>query len=206
MKGSTEMSIPESCVSDDPSFEQDLSMLLDGELNALRAHDVRRHLDVCAHCSELSGAFEGVDRSLRGAALPEVSQALRRNIWNAIEREGAMRDSQSTGRPEPELQQLHVHADAGSRTHTRSPHRIESQQLRISRAGLWRWAGPVFALAASLAIYFAADDLIPFGLGFEQVSEEEIAVAREIDTIIDLDVIANLELVERLASIGAGAG
>jgi anti-sigma factor RsiW len=87
------MSIPENCVSDDPSFEQDVSMLLDGELEASRAQDVRRHLDRCTHCSLLLDAFEGVDRSLRDAALPEVPLTLRRKISEAIEREGAPQPS-----------------------------------------------------------------------------------------------------------------
>lgn len=164
------MPIPQSCVSGDPTFERDLSMLLDGELDASRAQSVRRHLEGCASCSQVLSAFERVDRSLRGAVLPMVPQDLVDKIGDAIEPEFTMRGSQPP---------------------------------RTSPVGRWRWAGAALALAASVATYLAViDPVVPF----EHVSEEELAVALEFDTIRDLDVIANLDLVERLVAIGAGAG
>lgn len=70
--------------------------------------------------------------------------------------------------------------------------------------------GSALALAASLSLHFA---LVPPGdstpeeprqaavFDFEEVSAEELAVALEPETIQDLPVIANLELLERFVAL-----
>jgi len=177
------MSNPDLCVSEDTAFEQDLSMLLDGELDASRERDVRNHLEACAHCRRQLAAFEAVDQTLHGTALPPVPPGLRTRIEHAIERESVLapndpRDAAAADTP---------------------------QRTRSGRAWgsvFWRAGAPLLALAASLAIYLAFHQP---SIDLDGVSEEEIAVALELDKIRDLDVIANLELAERLAALGEGS-
>ncbi len=188
------MSIHDLCESDDPSFEQDLSMLLDGELDPLREADVRRHLDGCTHCSRLLATFGVVDRTLRAEALPEVPSALLRNIEAALERDPAGQALQ-----DPRSERPQTAAESARRPN--GPREAGVRQLARPRGGTWWRSAPWLALAASLVIYVAVNDP---AVDFEQVPEEELGVALELDTIRDLDVIANLELVEQLAALGAG--
>jgi len=64
--------LPERCLP----FEQDLSALLDGELEAAREAELRAHVGGCPHCGERLAALRGVDAALRGLELPAVRPEL----------------------------------------------------------------------------------------------------------------------------------
>jgi anti-sigma factor RsiW len=56
-------------------FEEDLSALLDGQLEAQRANDVRTHVASCTDCTRRADALRGVDVALRSIAATPVSAA-----------------------------------------------------------------------------------------------------------------------------------
>jgi anti-sigma factor RsiW len=65
--------VPARCAA----FEEDLSALLDGQLDAQRAHEVRAHVASCADCTRRADTLRGVDVALRSIAATPVSAAQR---------------------------------------------------------------------------------------------------------------------------------
>lgn len=169
-------------------YEEDLSSLIDGELSAQREAELQGHLDACTGCRQRLEALRGVDRALAEVALPEVSAELRTRLQAQIQ-----------SIPEREV---------ATRT-TPLPPRA---RRRLTGPAL----GAALALAASVAIYLAVAPeptsepgseapLAATTTGLEAASDEELAMALQLEMIQDLDIIANLEMLERLMAVDGGA-
>jgi anti-sigma factor RsiW len=157
-------------------FEEDLSALLDDELAPERAAELRDHVAVCAGCRELLGRLVRVDSALSGAPARPVPASLRARL------EASLAADRQAGGAEPRRA---VRAALGRRP--------------------WRAVGGMAALAAGVAIYFAFTPApAPPPLDLQSVPEDELGLALEIDTVEDLDVIGNLELLELVLASESG--
>lgn len=169
--------LPEAC----PDYGDELSAWIDAELGDRREAEIRTHLDSCAGCAAALDELRGVDLALAGVAPPEVPGDLHDRTIRRIESDAV------------------VPLKRGSR----------------GRSIPARWLAPALALAASIAVYVAltGDDSrheLPQGdaapvtaLALDEISEDELAVVLELDTIEDYDVIANLEVLEHLVALGS---
>jgi anti-sigma factor RsiW len=225
--------------------EEDLSALLDGELEASREAEVRAHTQGCARCRARLAALARVDVLLAAAPVRETSAALDANLRARIAAEG-----QAAARPEP------ARPDRGMPPGRSAPTERRSRRARPFVAAL-------LAAAAALALYLAvgrsrtplapapeprvaqapepvappqlpappepesvepvAPEAAPVAIAeqpaaspqpatpaqdpdFDALPAEEIAVGLELDTAADLEVIANLELLEALVALEEGRG
>jgi len=148
-------------------FEEDLSALLDDELAPERAAELRAHVAACASCRELLGRLARVDSSLSGAPARPVPASLRARFEARLTAGG----------------------------------QVAAEPKRAARAyggrRAWRAVGGAAALAAGVAIYFASTPApAPPPPDLQSISDDELGLALDIDTVEDLDVIGNLELLE----------
>ena len=174
------------------AYDEDLSALLDGELSEERETEVRAHAVACPHCTRRLNALRSVDRLLASAPAPAISHDLRARL------------------------DARIAADAGRRPlRTRPPRR-----RRLGRPALGFAAA---AAAAVLALYLGVRSVEtpleggthapqvartepPRAVDFDAVPADELAMVLEIETIEDLDVIANLDLLVQLVAVEAGSG
>jgi hypothetical protein len=221
---------------------EELSALLDGELDALRAEELRGHVTGCEPCASRLAAFERAGALLSALPARPVPNDLRARLQARIDADDA---------------------------HEAPPVRVMTRTAPPARR---RWLGSralatAAAVAAAVALYWAftagdragpgreietppiaREDVPPVptrapaalpepdpapelpsvpessvpqiaeatpaptplpeapDADFDPVPAEEIAVALELETIEDLDVIANLELLEALVALGEGTG
>ena len=268
-------------------FAEDYSALLDGELEAGRAAQVRAHAESCAHCRPALEALRGVDPLLRAAPAPVVPTDLRARLQARIDAEGhrgaAARPApafdsrdrrpaaraprlpqrsgfgirtgvgigaaaafaaglalvllQPGGRDEPELAP-EVVTETKIPLPPAPPEQVEEAEIQVAvepePPTLSEPAPELVAPAAEEVIVVAeaeevvvlaedapappepliadatpSEDPIEDLLDLEGSSDQEIAeiaLALQLDTLEDLDVIANLELLERLIALEEGTG
>lgn len=173
-------------------YADDWSALLDGELDPSREAEMRAHAASCTACEATLASLARVDVLLAGLPVRETSAELLTGLRARIEAEPA------------------VAAVARS-----APPR------RARRAYGW-WTAAA-AAAAALLLYLALPRPVPVAPPVEVVEEpapardtgdpefdalpaEEIAVGLELDTAQDLEVIANLELLEAFVALEEGRG
>ena len=271
-------------------FAEDYSALLDGELEAGRAAQVRAHAESCAHCRPALEALRGVDPLLRAAPAPVVPTDLRARLQARIDAEGhrgatarpapafdsrdrrpaaraprlpqrsgfgirtgvgigaaaafaaglALVLLQPGGRDEPELAP-EVVAETKIPLPPAPPEQVEEAEIQVAvepePPTLSEPAPELVAPVAEEVIVVAeapvaeevvvlaeetlappelliadatpSEDPIEDPLDLEGSSDQEvaeIALALQLDTLEDLDVIANLELLERLIALEEGTG
>ena len=178
-----------------PDWDEELSAWLDGEQGPARDAELRDHVGSCAACGARVEALRRVDARLAATPLPAVSEGLHARL---------------AGRLEPA-------AEAG-------PARWAPPQRQ-------RWlsapvAGLALAAAAAVAVYLAVGggrtpvappsgaptlaqtppDTPALSTELRSASDEELAVAFELETVEDLPLIANLEVLERLLALDEGRG
>ncbi len=206
--------IPATCLA----YDEDLSALIDGELSAGRETQLRAHIDACARCRGRLEELCNVDLALASAELPALPAGLRQQLAARIARDANQADAAprraparralrrlaapvaglaaaaalalalyATLRPAPtpELPLL----VAGPETR---PETLEPPPPSVPEPAALELAGPP-------AFDVDAEEL-------DAAPEEELAVVMDLDTIEDYDVIANLDLLERMLDLEEGAG
>ena len=157
-------------------FEADLSALIDDELTPERAAEVRAHAGACEGCRGRLARLERVDAILSRAPAPELPASLRARLAARVE--GARSED----------------------TNLRQSARMRAPR----RARRGRAAVALAAAAAGVAFYLAVATREPaHRLDLEPLPEEDGALALEIESVEDLDVIANLELLELVLAADA---
>jgi anti-sigma factor RsiW len=167
------------------AFCEDYSALIDGELAPARAAEVRAHIDACPACRARLASLRRVDRSLAELSPPALPADLRTRLQSRIERPGA--------RP------LGRRAPGGRRRWLAAP------------------AAAAAAAAAAAILYLAPGEPEPSAVVARNAtapSSPEIAGADGvpevlplgIESVEDLDVIANLELLEAFVALDGGTG
>lgn len=177
--------VPEPCVP----FDEDLPAWLDGELDAARGEAVAAHVAGCARCRARVATFRAVDERLRSLPARPVPERLEGRLLARVAAEG-----RSGGAPAP------VPRERG-------------RPRRSPRLGLFL----ALAAAAALALWLSVDRPPasvapslpappPAVADLDAASEEELSAAIELETLEDLDVIANLDLLERAVDGENGRG
>lgn len=177
-------------------YAEDWSALLDGELDASREAEMRAHAATCASCAAKLASLARVDVLLAGLPVPETRAALLTGLRARIEAEPAPARAPTPVRNAPP-----------------PPVRVATPVRRRSARGWWAAA---VAAAAALALYLALPRPAPVAPPVEVADEpagdpefdalpaDEIAVGLELDTAQDLEVIANLELLEAFVALEEG--
>ena len=205
------------------AFEEDLSALLDGELEPAREAEVRAHTAGCARCAERLARLARVDEALRSLPDAETPADLAERLRVRLDEE-RRRSSASA-------------EDRGRSLDARQAPPSQRPQPRRRR-----WLPfAATALAAVLALYLVFGRPRPAGEeptlaerertapepeiarrevppeppeelvsgpeleAIQSASDEDLALALALDTLADLDVIERLDVLEQLAALdGAG--
>jgi len=176
------------------AFDEDLSAWIDGELAAPRRSAVEAHLASCRACTARVEELRAVDRALRSLPEPAVGAALRARLGDRLSGEGA--------------------AAAPAMRMPAARRRLAPARRRLAPALLVLPTAAAAALALALLLRPSATPEgaappatiadAPAAGELEALDPEVLAVVLELDTIEDLPVIANLELLERLVAAEAG--
>ena len=199
--------------SDPDGFEtadRELSALIDGELSAQRAEELRTRLAREPALAARMLELERVDTDLRALPVREPSEQLRERLQARIRAERFPRREAASS---PKL-------------------RGTPAWLRGALASRGLWSGAALAAGAAAAIFYwttgemgeagshragtpgppVADGRAPEPPPVESndesdalagASEEELGIAREYDTLADLEVLEELELLEILVALDA---
>jgi anti-sigma factor RsiW len=183
----------------DATLEEDLSALLDGELSAERESELRARVDGEPALAARLAELERIDVALRAMPREAPSPELRASLRARLEGERTA--------PADNVRSLEAGArfpETGVRPLQKSPRLAPS------------WISMAIAAAAALALYLAvssgsdrepariADSLHAEGSladaegSLADATDEEIGIALEYETLADLDVIEDLELLELL--------
>ncbi|MEE2674902.1 MAG: hypothetical protein VX466_13955 [Myxococcota bacterium] len=164
---------------DDVTLNEDLSALLDGELSPEREAELRvrigREPALAARLAEL----ERVDLALRAMPTEAGSAELGASLRAKLEAEGT------------------APAD-------------DSRSAADRRRFVSSWTGGTLAAAAALALYLAVPNdsvsvldsgPVPIADILAAATDEEIGIALEYETLADLEVIEDLELLEWIVEL-----
>ena len=195
-------------------IDEDLSALIDAEFAPAREAEMRAHLDDCDRCAQRLQDLCNVDLALADLAAPMVAADLGQRL--------AARIASDSGE------------GSESAPDAASPKRSRTATPRQPRRSLRRRLTPVAVVAAAvlLAIVVAnrqSSEVDPDpsqlartprsmnpaatlpeaatpGVDFGSLPDEDLAVLFELDTVEDLDVIANLELLKQFVAMEALEG
>jgi hypothetical protein len=222
------------------AFEEDLSALLDGELEPAREAEVRAHTAGCARCAERLARLARVDEALRSLPDTETPSDLAERLRVRLdeERRRSSASAEDRGRSLPRGRS----SDEGRRRSLDARQAPPSHRPPPRRRRWIPLAATALAAAAALALYLVFGRPRPAGeeptlaerertapepeiagrevptqplseelvsgpeLGaIRAASDEELALALDLDTLADLDVIERLDVLEQLAALdGAG--
>jgi anti-sigma factor RsiW len=188
-----------------PAFDEDLSAWIDGELAAPRRSAVGAHLASCSACTARVAELRAVDRALRSLPEPAVRAALRERLGESLS--GARPSAAPAMRRAPAR-----HRFAPARHRFAPGRRRFAPGRRPALLALPVAAAAALALALLLRPAALPEDAslpptladAPAAGELEALDPEVLAVVLELDTIEDLPVIANLEVLERLIAAEAG--
>lgn len=205
--------LPEGCLG----FDEDLSALIDEELSPRREAEVRAHLDACARCGARLQELCNVDLALAELAAPVVAPELARGLAERIAAEPA---SAAPGRarsapPRPARRWLgrravaRIAAAAGVVLALwlalRSGEVSEPPPLARAPVPEAAPAPEAPAPAPEQPGTLLAQEPAPAETGLPDLPEEDLEMLLVLDEVEDLDVIANLELLETLTDLRQGA-
>jgi len=188
-------------------WDEDLSALIDGELEPARRAAVEAHAASCARCTAQLEALRAVDARLAGIPLPEV--------------EGRLSPPRISGEPPAAASVEGPSPVRSTRGEALRPRTAPPRSER--RRAAWKTGAPVrIATAAGivLALFWLLQpgrpntpppggDPSPIAEAPETLdaaTDEELALAMDLETVEDFEVIANLELLERLVALEGGRG
>ena len=164
---------------DDVNLDEDLSALLDGELSPQRESELRARMVGAPALAARLAELERVDLALRAMPAEAPSPGLRASLRAKLEAAAT--------------------APADNPRSVTHPRRL-----------LPSWAGGTLAAAAALALYLAVSsgndsilDAEPARIAdvLASATDEEIGIALEFETLADLEVIEDLELLELMVEL-----
>ncbi|MCP4040081.1 MAG: hypothetical protein GY733_24260 [bacterium] len=219
----------------DEELDQELSALLDDELSAERARQLREEVAADPRLRARLAAFESVDRSLSELVRPQLPVDMRARLQERIDRHegvparGSERASASRVRwGAPLAAALAAGLVVALLTRTVSvsddapPPALQAQAgpeqpVLAQRSDATPGPTPAPPMPPMPAVEVAAVDIEPAldpepleparndaGFAIEDASDEELAIAFELETLRDLDLIQELDLLEALLALEAG--
>ncbi len=217
--------LPTACTA----YEEHLSALVDGELAGQLETAVRTHVESCPHCSAYCEGLRRVDGLLMGAPAPAVPSDLRARLAARIEADaGGALDAEIRPR---RVRPVRAHAPRPVRWYARPVAVFAAAAAAAAAVLFWTLRSvegpvpgespiPVAQIETELERIAPAPEPLPAPvvaaiepepvpeteIDLEVVSEEELAMALELETLEDLEVIANLDLLSRLIDLESEAG
>jgi anti-sigma factor RsiW len=184
------------------SYEDDWSALLDGELPPERAAELSGHLTECARCRARVELLREVDALLTARGEPSIPEDLRARLQARIDsdpRGGALGPDRPAARWRwrelPAAVALAAAAAAVAYLMAPDEPVAPEQPIRTARA-------PSQAAPETAAPYLTRVPVEDVAVGLELEDVEEL----ELEAPEDLDVIANLELLEAFLALDGGTG
>jgi hypothetical protein len=214
--------IPQRCAG----FDEELSALIDSELAPEREAELRVHLEGCERCARRLRALHRVDALLAQTPLPAVPAQLAEGIASRL---APRRAAPGLRRRWPWVGAALAAASAAAlylalparRTPPAGQEPLLAQEVPAPEPARERPAagaspepravaraappGPA-PEGAPRAVARAQPPAAPEAAELEAASDEELALALEIETLEDFDLIANLELAMRLAALEGDRG
>jgi anti-sigma factor RsiW len=201
-------------------FDADLSALLDGELGPAREAEVRAHLAGCARCAEHLARLARADEALRALPSAEVPADLATRLRARIEegrgrsvergRSSAAPGVASPRRPAPRRRRwIPLAAGAFAAAATLALYLFVARpRLEDARVAEREVPAPEREVATrEIPPEPPVEEALP-GPELEAIqaaSDEELALALDLDTLADLHVIERLDVLEQLAALdGSG--
>jgi len=193
------------------AFDADLSALLDGALARPREAELRAHVAGCARCSERLARLARVDEALRSLPAGEVPADLAGRLRARIAAEGRGRSSASRGpspsrrTPSRRRRWIPLAAGAIAAAAALALYLVVSRP-RTAKEEPTLAEGEKPVLESEIAKRESVPEPSPAELeAIQAASDEELALALDLDTLADLDVIERLDVLEQLAALdGAG--
>jgi hypothetical protein len=210
------------------AVDEDLSALLDAELSPQREAEVRAHLEACDRCTRRLEQLCDVDLTLASLPAPELPADLEARLMQRLAGP-APRPTRARGprRVPPRLRRAWGLGAAGAAAAAglaaylllrvpdppapeplaqrpeAPPAGAESPPALAQQAAPGDGAPPVPGSAAAEAAPRVAVEPEPLApeASLEGLEDEELALLLELDAVEDLDVIANLELLERFLTL-----
>jgi len=204
--------IPADCLP----FDEDLSALIDAELNAEREAEVRAHVEGCPRCALRLAALGNVDLALADVPAPEVPADLSRRLAARLASEAPRRaqtappGAERRGRGLRVAGGLAAAAAVGLAVFLGLPDEEPERGPQLARA-------PVPAIPESLPMSVVVDPVVertaevmpepPSALADEDLEDLVLMLAVEkLAEPDDMGLVANLELVEMLVDLGLPEG
>lgn len=174
-------------------LDAEISAFADGELDLRRAAELEREIEASPLLARRLEAFRQLDRSLSQLSAPELPASLA-----ARTRARTLADAVA---PEAEASVHHLRESAG-----RFGPRTAVAALAALAAGLvlLLYLAPEPATRSLEVAEF--EDWSRFEAELADASDEDIAIALELDTLSDLEVIRELDLLEALAEASEREG
>lgn len=202
------------------AFVEDLSALLDGELAPAREAELRAHVASCPRCTQQLARLARTDEALRALPAAEVPADLATRLRARIEEEGgrssargrssAARGAAPSRRATPRRRRwIPLAAGALAAAAALALYLLVARpRVEESRVAEREEPAPEREVATrEIPPQPPAQEVAP-GPELEAIqaaSDEELAVALDLDTLADLDVIERLDVLEQLAALdGAG--
>lgn len=206
------------------SCEEDYSALLDGELPPGREVELRAHLEGCARCRERLDLLARADAALTGLASPPLPADLHARLRGRIARNGVVASASRRAASAPRRGRWWARSAAAAAVAAAAalalylvlsseppaplpaptpPGPQIAQSTRPGPAG--EPAGGPRAPVRVAPGGPAAGQPSPDAGALEAAPADDLDLALELDTIEDFDVIANLDLLERMVASEKGA-
>ena len=196
------------------AFDEDLSALLDGELAPAREAELRAHVASCPRCTQHLARLARADEALRALPAAEVPADLATRLRARIEEEGgrssAARGAAPSRRATPRRRRwIPLAAGALAAAAALALYLLVARpRVEETQVAEREEPAPEREVATrEIPLQPPAQEVAP-GPELEAIqaaSDEELAVALDLDTLADLDVIERLDVLEQLAALdGAG--
>jgi anti-sigma factor RsiW len=201
------------------AFDEDLSALLDGELGAERRAEVEAHVAGCPGCAARLAELHAVDGALTALPAPAVAPDLGARLEHRLQQERYFESHRKRFRriSVPALV-LPLAAAAALVLYLAlrvpAPTQAPVEPIPVAKAPVApdpapqvarrEPAAPPSEAAAEPAPQVAGAEPAPAADELDALDAEDLAVLLELETIEDLPVIANLEVLERLLREEAG--
>ena len=192
------------------AIEEDLSALIDEELAPEREAELRAHLATCDRCARRLEELCNVDLALASLPAPEVAWDLRVQLAERIaehERRAALsapaprREERLRQAPPPRRRrwlgrQVAALAALAAAALLAVFATLRSGEAPVPDAPQIAWPAPLEAAGT------------PPAVGLEELADEDLVMLLVLDAVEDLEVVANLELLEDLLELEGmeGAG
>lgn len=190
--------MPASCMA----YDEDLSALVDEELSAEREAELREHVAGCERCAHRLEAFCDVDLALASVPAPEVPGDLRARLAARVAADQAPARPAVRARSAPPAPRRRATGGRVAALLAVAAALVLAVWFAVRGDAPVQPALPVAQTPPGPELELAEVGLPELG----DLAEADVAILVELEDLEDLDVIANLDLLERFLALEAAGG